>query len=108
SEGPLLVLEHEQRAFGFRLAAGDLGDLAAPVHLARHDLDVAPGVAGGDELSERAEAHSSSLSRQPSPPGSPSNWSTLSVKPETSCARSVGFRYQGGETGTITAPSRES
>ena len=29
------------------------------------------------------------------------------MNPETSCCRSVGFRYHGGDTGMITAPSRE-
>jgi hypothetical protein len=32
----------------------------------------------------------------------------LSVKPETSAARSFGFWYQGGDTGAMIAPSRES
>src|SRR5262249_8780708 len=102
------VLEQQQRPLAPRLAAGDLGDLVAPVDLARDALHVPLGVTGGDELPERVEAHSRSPSRQPSPAGSPIRCSTLSVKPDASAARSFGFGYQGGETGAIPAPSRES
>src|SRR5712671_4628172 len=93
------VLEQQHRALRLRLAAGDLGHLAVPVDFARDPLEVALGLAVIQELAQRAEAHSSSSARQPSPASSPSTPSSLSVNPETSDSTSRGFRYQGGETG---------
>src|SRR5262249_49271872 len=102
------LLEQQHGPLRLRLAAGDLGHLAVPVDLTRDALHVPLGVAGFEELAQRAEAHSSSPSRQPSPPFSPSTPSSLSVNPETSAFTSVGLRYQGGETGITITPSRES
>src|SRR5262249_38860375 len=68
----------------------------------------------GAERRERAAfrgrrlAHSSSSSRQPSPPDSPSSARTLSVKPPITSSTDIGFRYQTPAIGMITTPSRDS
>ena len=57
------VLEQQRRAIGAHLAARDLADLARPVHLASHALEIAAALQLRDEVRESAHA----LHREPRP-----------------------------------------